>query len=158
MIVAKEMNPKDLIGSAKVGLHNVPGRVILEMGLGMQDGGLKYGTHNYRAVGVRASVYFDAAMRHLWGWWEGEDFDPDSKARLSHVTKTLTSLAVLRDSMLSGNWIDDRPLRIPGGAGILELNAEAAKIIAQYPNPVVPYLEALRESYGLAPLEVIDGR
>ena len=75
------------------------------------EGAAKYGRHNYRAVGVRASVYYDATMRHLMRWWEGEDNDPDSG--LSHVTKAIASLAVLRDATLQGKLQDDRPPSSP---------------------------------------------
>jgi hypothetical protein len=58
---------------------------------------------------VRASVYFDAGMRHFFQWWEGEDIDADSQ--LNHIDKLIADLMVLRDSMLQGNWVDDRPPR-----------------------------------------------
>jgi len=103
------------------------------------DGACKYGSHNYREAGVRASVYYDAAMRHLMAWWEGEDDDPDTG--LSHITKVLTCLATFRDSMIAENWEDDRPIRIPGGAGIEAYNNMAAAISDKYPNPVLPYTE-----------------
>ncbi|MHA1288429.1 MAG: dATP/dGTP diphosphohydrolase domain-containing protein [Candidatus Thorarchaeota archaeon] len=140
----KESNPKDTVGSKKVPMHNLPCSVLLEMGLGMLDGACKYGSHNYRAVGVRASVYYDAAMRHLMSWWEGEDIDLDSG--ISHITKVLTDLVVLRDSMLSGNWVDDRPLRVPGGANISQFNAMAAEIVEKYPNPTSPFIEKERKT------------
>ena len=91
----KPTKPKDNVGVKKVSLSYVPASVMLETALGMQEGGFKYGRHNYRVIGVRASVYYDATMRHLMDWWEGEDLDPDSG--LSHVTKAICSLVVLRD-------------------------------------------------------------
>jgi len=93
-------------------LSLLPWRVVLETALGMMEGGRKYGRHNYRAVGVRASVYYDATIRHLGDFIEGRDIDPDSL--LPHLTKALSSSQVLLDSMIAGNWIDDRPLRITG--------------------------------------------
>lgn len=82
---------------------------MAEVGVAMLEGATKYGRHNYRVAGVRSSVYYDAVMRHLIAWWEGEDIDPDSK--LSHVTKAITSLVVLRDAMMQGMATDDRPPR-----------------------------------------------
>jgi hypothetical protein len=105
----KPTNPKDAIGIRKAPLSTLPMGVVAEMGAAMLEGAAKYGRHNYRGVGVRASVYFDATMRHLIGWWEGEDTDPDSG--LSHVTKALVSLAVLRDAMMQSKCEDDRPPR-----------------------------------------------
>jgi hypothetical protein len=107
----KQSNPKDVVGSTKVSFSKLPTPVLAEAAVAMTEG-VKYGRHNYRAVGVRASVYYDAAWRHLAAWWEGEDVDPDSG--LSHVTKAITSLMVLRDSMIRSNWQDDRPPKTLG--------------------------------------------
>jgi hypothetical protein len=94
----------------------------------MLEGAAKYGRHNYRVAGVRASVYYDAALRHLMAWWEGEDLDPDSG--LSHVTKAITSLVVLRDAMIQGQCTDDRP---PCSAAFYPaLNAQAAAILERH--------------------------
>lgn len=106
---SKPTNPKDAIGIRKAPLSTLPMGVVAEMGAAMLEGAAKYGRHNYRGVGVRASVYFDATMRHLISWWEGEDTDADSG--LSHVTKALVSLAVLRDAMMQSKCEDDRPPR-----------------------------------------------
>jgi len=124
----KDTNPKDAVGTRKAPLSALPIRVLWRVGLAMLEGALKYGRHNYRGVGVRASVYFDATCRHLFGWWEGEDTDVDS--RLSHIDKAIACLMVLRDSMLQGNWTDDRPPRaIEDFTG---LHAHASGLIDQY--------------------------
>lgn len=136
--VKKETNPKDLMGIKKAPLSTLSGPVLFELGNGMLEGAMKYGRHNYRSMGVSASVYFDAAQRHLWAWWEGEDIDPDSG--LSHVAKAMTSLLVLRDSMIKGNWKDDRPLHTD--QEWMKINtAHAASLVDKYPNPVQPYTE-----------------
>ena len=105
----KPSNPKDVVGIRKVPMSTVSAPVMAEIGVAMLEGACKYGRHNYRAVGVQASVYYDATLRHLMAWWEGEDFDPDSN--LSHITKALASLVVLRDAMIQGKFNDDRPPR-----------------------------------------------
>jgi hypothetical protein len=136
MSETKDTNPKDAVGSHKAPMSTVPAPVLLEVGLAMLEGSLKYGRHNYRAVGVRASVYYDATMRHLMAWWEGEDTDPDSG--ISHLTKAIASLVVLRDAMVRSEMSDDRP---PGTSGfVAELNKQAAKIIARVDEPKSPYL------------------
>ena len=127
----KPSNPKDSVGIKRVPFSTVPSVPIAEVGLAMLEGALKYGRHNYRAVGVRSSVYYDAAMRHLTRWWEGEDIDPDSG--LPHIVKCLASLVVLRDSQIQGNVVDDRPPPSPEWA--TELSLLAGKLIDQYPNP-----------------------
>jgi hypothetical protein len=134
----KATNPKDALGIKKVPMSTVPAAVVMEVGLGMLEGACKYGRHNYRIMGVRASVYYDAAHRHLMSWWEGENTDPDSG--LSHIIKAIASLVVLRDSMIIGNWKDDRPPKLPEG-WINQLNETATKIIAKYPDPKVPYTQ-----------------
>lgn len=138
----KETNPKDIIGMRKAPLSTLPCGVLFEMGLGMLEGARKYGRHNYRAMGVSATVYYDAAQHHLMQWWDGEDIDPDSG--LSHITKAMSALTVLRDSMLLGNWKDDRPLRNP--IDRKSLDAKAAEIIDKYPDCVEPYLEIRKDT------------
>lgn len=134
----KDTNPKDAIGIAKVPFSTVPAQVIAEVGLAMMEGALKYGRHNYRTAGVRASVYYDAALRHLMAWYEGQDIDPDSG--LPHVVKAMACLAVLRDSQIQGNWVDDRPPKTPGD-WVKELNAKAEALLGKYPDAVPAHTE-----------------
>jgi hypothetical protein len=105
----KDSNPKDAIGSTKPPVANVPLSVISEVGMALAEGQYKYGGYNWRVIGVRASVYWDATFRHIKAWWEGEDTDPDSQ--LNHITKAISALVVLRDAMIQDNWNDDRPPR-----------------------------------------------
>lgn len=144
----KPSNPKDAMGIKKAPMSPVPSPVVAEIGLGMLEGALKYGRHNYRAIGVRASVYYDAAQRHMMAWWEGEDLDPDSG--LSHVTKALASLTVLRDGMMQENWRDDRPPRPADRDWQRKLDAKAAALIEKYPEPVAPYT-AVDQSWAAPP-------
>lgn len=124
----KATNPKDAVGVRKAPMSTVPANVLVEVGVGMLEGTCKYGRHNYRAAGVRSSVYYDGTLRHLMAWWEGEDLDPDSG--MSHVTKAICSLVVLRDAMLQGMVTDDRPPR--SGAFYPALNALAGEIIDKH--------------------------
>lgn len=138
MATSKDTNPKDAVGTKKVPFSTVPAPVIAEVGLAMLEGARKYGRHNYRISGVRASVYYDALFRHLTAWWEGEDIDPDSG--LSHIIKAMACMVVLRDSMRKGNWVDDRPPKVEGD-WIRELNKKASDIIDKYPKAKEPYTE-----------------
>lgn len=132
----KDSNPKDALGIAKVPMSTIPVPVMMEVALGLMEGGLKYGRHNYRAIGIRFSVYYDAAMRHIGAWWEGEDIDAASG--LSHVTKAIATLVVLRDAMIQDKFVDDRP---PATLGFIEeLNKKAAKLLEMYPEPKDPFL------------------
>lgn len=148
----KESNPKDAIGVRKAPFSSMPSRVIAEAGVALLEGNAKYGRYNYREIGVRASVYYDAVMRHLIAWWEGEDIDPDSG--LSHVTKAITALMVLRDCMIRENWEDDRPPK--SDPFYEELNRIAGEILDKHKdknpkhvtelNKIEPYTP--KQSYG----------
>lgn len=130
----KQTNPKDLVGVRKAPMSTVPANVLAEVGVAMLEGASKYGRHNYRVAGVRASVYYDGTLRHLMSWWEGEDIDPDSG--LSHITKAITSLVVLRDAMMQDMCTDDRP---PSSKDFYSnLNITAEVIIDKYKekNPI----------------------
>lgn len=105
-MTTKPTNPKDAIGANKLPLHLWPTTATVLGSLGLLDGMLKYGRSNFRAVGVRASIYYDAAFRHLNAWFEGEDTDPDSG--LPHLAHALACLAILVDAEAAGKLTDDR--------------------------------------------------
>lgn len=126
--VVKDTNPKDAIGISKAPMSTVPAAVLAEVGVAMLEGACKYGRSNFRIAGVRASVYYDATMRHLMAWWEGEDTDPDSG--MSHITKAITSLVVLRDAMIQDMCTDDRPPR--SAEFYARLNTLAAEVLARH--------------------------
>jgi len=134
----KPTNPKDIAGSSKVPMNSMlSGAVMGEVALALFEGALKYGRHNYRQDGVRASVYYDAVGRHLAAWWEGEDIDEESG--LSHITKAIAGLHILRDCSIRGMCNDDRP---PKTADFMkELNYKTKALINKYPDPVPPVLE-----------------
>jgi len=129
--LTKDTNPKDSVGVKKAPISTVSGAVMSEVGVAMLEGARKYGRHNYRVSGVRASVYRDAAWRHLTKWWEGEDIDPDSG--ISHIIKAMASLMVLRDAEICNMLTDDRPPRIPAGFWEM-LDKVVVEVIAKYPN------------------------
>jgi hypothetical protein len=137
-LVTKDSNPKDSVGTRKVPFSVIPAPVIGELGLAMLEGALKYARHNYRVAGVRGSVYYDAALRHLTAFWEGEDIDPESG--LPHIVKVMACMAVLRDSQMIGNWVDDRPPSHVAGWQA-ELNDHASKLIDKYPEPKEAFIK-----------------
>ncbi len=139
----KPTNPKDTVGIKKAPLSTVSAPVLAELGVAMMEGALKYGRHNYRGVGVRSSVYYDATIRHLFSWWEGEDTDPDSG--MSHITKAIASLTVLRDAMIQEKLDDDRPPR--SKKFYLELNARAEHLLNTY-GEVRPHHYTIKDVEG----------
>ena len=102
----KPSNPKDIIGSNKIPLHLWPETATIYGSLGLLDGALKYGRSNFRAVGVKASIYYDACRRHLNKWFEGEEYDSDSG--LPHLAHALACIAIIVDAEAAGKLTDDR--------------------------------------------------
>lgn len=133
----KDTNPKDAVGVRKAPLSCIPTNVLFEVGVGMLEGARKYGRHNWRVIGVRSSVYYDAAMRHLAQWWEGENIDADSG--IHHVAKAIACLMVLRDAQIRKMCQDDRPPC--SGDWMEELNKAAAAVIDKYPDAESPFTE-----------------
>ena len=132
-------NPKDILGSQKVPLHHVPAEVLMEIGLAMLEGSQKYGGHNYRKTPVKASVYYDSAMHHIMNWWEGGDEDPDPNCPLHELIKAMANLVILRDAMLNGTLVDDRPLRLPNGLDMDRLNDLTKTIKESTTKRTAPY-------------------
>lgn len=122
----KPSNPKDLIGSNKIPLHLWPETASLTGALALLDGGLKYGRSNFREIGVRSSIYYDAARRHLNAWFEGEDNDPDSG--LPHLGHALACLAILVDAQAAGKLNDDRMVKGGYRALINDLTPHVARL------------------------------
>lgn len=154
--VTKDTNPKDAIGTAKPGYWNVPIPVLYEIGAALLEGALKYGAFNWRVAGVRTSVYITAAKRHLDSFVEGEDIDPDSG--LSHITKAIASLVVLRDAQINGmEATDDRPPR--ANANYMDdMQSTVTAILARVPNPVHPHTEAGLAHMRNTPVEAYGGQ
>jgi len=138
----KDTNPKDAVAIKKIPISTLSAPVLAEVGVGMLEGARKYGRHNYRISKVRSSVYYDATFRHLTAWYEGEDIDSDSG--LSHVTKAICSLFVLRDAMIQDKLVDDRPPKSPEG-WMKDLQPVIDEIFEKHPNALDAYTE---EEYG----------
>lgn len=126
----KLCNPKDIIGSDKLPLHLWPNTATIYGTLGLLDGMLKYGRLNWRVVGVRASIYYDALRRHIDAWMEGEEVAPDSG--VPHLGHALSCLAILVDATVAGKLVDDR--MFPGGyaATIQKYTPDVARLKVLY--------------------------
>jgi hypothetical protein len=105
----KNPNPKDSIGSSKVPMHLWPMEATVLGTLGLLDGAGKYGRSNYLVAPVRASIYYDAAMRHLAKWFSGEETDEDSG--IPHLGHVLACCAILVGAQAAGTLIDDRNVK-----------------------------------------------
>lgn len=100
-------NPKDSIGKRKVPLSYLCGPSLAHEALAMKDGANKYGRGNFREAPVKATIYIDAALRHIFDWLDGEEFAPDSGVH--HLGHAKATLAIILDAMHKGTLIDDRP-------------------------------------------------
>lgn len=122
----KPTNPKDAIGSDKVPMHLWPNTATVLGAMGLLDGALKYGRSNWRAVGIRASIYYDAVDRHMAAWFEGEDIDPDSG--LPHLAHALASIAIIVDAIAGDRFRDDRMVRGGYRALINDVTPDVARL------------------------------
>lgn len=98
-------NPKDAAGRAKLPLHLWPATATAYGAIGFLEGQLKYGRLNWRATPVYASIYYEAAMRHMNAWMEGEEFTVEGGP---HLGNALACIAIIVDATTNGTLIDDR--------------------------------------------------
>lgn len=100
------INPKDLVGRAKASLSKVPAIASGWCAAAFMDGARKYNAYNWRENAVIASVYVDAAKRHLDQWFEGERCAEDSGVH--HLGHAMACCAILLDAEATGNLVSDR--------------------------------------------------
>ena len=85
----------------------IPTRPLIQLaqlyGLGMN----KYGVRNWER-GYLWSNSYAAAMRHLVGFWEGEDLDPE--LGLPHPIMVIFHMMALVEFMETHPEYDDRPI------------------------------------------------
>ncbi len=144
---SKDTNPKDAVGIKKWRqFTTVPLTVLAEIGVGMLEGARKYGRHNYRVAGVRSSVYVDASIGHIAQYWEGEDIDQESG--LSHITKAICSLVVLRDAMIQNMLTDDRPPKARLDAVRGDLQKAVDEIFDRHPESKPAFLSEVEYNKG----------
>lgn len=106
---AESTNPKDLVGITKVSISKLPVVGVALGAMAMSDGAKKYGAFNWRDKEVVASIYIDAAKRHLDTWFEGQESASDSKVH--HLGHVIACCSILLDAQFTGNLLDDRPIK-----------------------------------------------
>lgn len=117
-------NPKTVYGVAKPSLSKVPPVGMLEVGRVMEVGAQKYGPMNWRDKDVSTSTYYDAAMRHLFQWWDG--CDNDSETDVSHLAHAAACLLIMLDAKAVGKLKDDRP-RMGGATYYIKAHTNVVK-------------------------------
>lgn len=90
-------------GKPMLGL--VPKSMIWAVGWILTFGAKKYGAHNWRK-GLAWSRAYNALLRHLTAWWDGESLDAESGR--SHLWHAATELAFLIEYEESKTGEDDR--------------------------------------------------
>lgn len=72
--------------TGKPRLSLLPWRAVQQIVAVLEFGAAKYGADNWQRVPEARQRYFDAAMRHLLAWWDGERLDAESGLpHLSHA-------------------------------------------------------------------------
>jgi len=99
-------NPKTSVGMTKPPLRAIPPVAILHLGKAMDNGERKYARFNWRDNAVTTSVYYDAMLRHLLAFWDGEDQAEDSGCH--HLGHVMACCAILLDAAENGTLNDDR--------------------------------------------------
>jgi hypothetical protein len=83
----------------------LPWDALVEVAKVLGFGTEKYGRYNWKG-GFSWSRLYDAALRHLTAWIEGEDKDPETG--LSHLSHCLCMILFLSAHEIEGIGIDDR--------------------------------------------------
>lgn len=130
--IGKPSNPKDRAATARLDLSLFPDTATAYGALAMTEGDLKYGGYNYRPAGVASSVYIAACRRHLAKWYNGEENDPVTG--VPHLGSALACLAVLIDSLESGNLNDDRPPKVDVSGLLSKLEGKVKHLQKIFPN------------------------
>lgn len=126
----KETNPKDAAATARIPLHLCSPIASAHWALAQFAGMLKYGAWNWRAAGVRSSVYIAALERHIAAYKSGEELDPIDETH--HLGNIMAGAAILLDAKEAGKLIDDRGPRIGVRHAWSALEKLAEKLIAKY--------------------------
>ena len=125
----KPTNPKDVIGSKKMGTTVVPDVIAYYASLGLLEGALKYGTANWSEAGVRVSIYLDACGRHLAKFKAGEWKVSDTQ--VPHLASALACIGIILDANLRGMITDDRPPANPQLIEWLDKSQETVEHLQQ---------------------------
>jgi hypothetical protein len=72
-------------------------RLVIEV---LEFGAKKYGFENWKNVENAQQRYYDAAMRHIQSWWNGERIDPETKSHhLAHAVCCLLFLLFKEEAL-----------------------------------------------------------
>lgn len=141
---AKATNPKDAIGSDKLPLHLVPDSLVAYAALAFLEGALKYGQFNWRAAGVRASIYLSAMERHMRKFKSGEW--ADEKTGVPHLASIIACCGIILDAKLVDKLNDDRPPAMYAFSGLLDRMSIDVVEMKQLFNGFTPHQYTIADS------------
>lgn len=126
----KDTNPKDAIGDKKVPLALLSPIAKAHWAAAMFSGKIKYGAWNWRAAGVRSSIYLSAMQRHIDAYTSGEEHDPVDGTH--HLGNIIACAAILLDARAAGKLNDDRPPSVGLRSTYAEIEQTMERLRAQY--------------------------
>lgn len=89
----------------KPALAYVPKEAIWELGKALSFGASKYDKFNFKN-GIEVTRTVSAAVRHIYQFLDGENFDEESKAH--HLGAAMANLAMAIDTYYNRPEMDDR--------------------------------------------------
>lgn len=105
--MVKDTNPKTIYGKAKPAISLIPATSLVHIADAFGDGAAKYGPANWRNDPVSVTTYADAALRHLFAWFDGEETAEDSGVH--HLAHAAACLCIIMDAQEQRSLVDDRP-------------------------------------------------
>ena len=112
-------NPKSVQGAKKYSLRYLPLPAAVAVNQALEDGAKKYGPANWRETGVAATVYEDAAKRHLDQFFDGGQ-DNALDSGVHNLGHAMACLAIIIDAQWNKTLIDDRPIPCLDTDGLLK--------------------------------------
>ncbi len=149
----KDTNPKDAIGSTKLPMSVVPESVIAYASLAWLEGKTKYGGVNWRAAGVRVSVYIDALKRHCAKYYDGGEW-ADPKTTVPHLASIIACAGIILDAQLAGKLTDDRPLPQLGLPALIDQLSETVAHLKELHKDMAPHHYTVVDAERSAALDV----
>lgn len=101
-------NPKSLQGAKKYSLRYLPLSANIAVNQAFENGAHKYGAANWREKGVACTVYVDAALRHIFQYFDGGQQNA-SDSGVHNLAHAMACLAIIIDAEANGSLTDDRP-------------------------------------------------
>lgn len=87
----------------------LPLELLSDVNRVLQHGAAKYGIRNWcKKDGFKLSRCYNALLRHMIAWWNGEDNDPETG--VSHLAHAMCNLLFMMYHFKNNKQSDDRPI------------------------------------------------